>query len=68
MSKANVHTETLDLNWELISLISEIDRFDASWKAIERKEGQSLKRVLKPFTGYTPFKKIWLPMDQVCQF
>jgi len=43
MSKLNVHTETLDLNWKLINLISEIDRFDASWQAVERREGQSLK-------------------------
>jgi len=45
MSSANVHTETLDLNWRLITLISDIDRFDASWQAIERKEGQSLKEL-----------------------
>ena len=45
MSKVNVHTETLDLNWKLINLISEIDRFDASWQAIERREGQSLKEL-----------------------
>jgi len=45
MSKANVHTETLDLNWKLINIISEIDRFDASWQAIERREGQSLKEL-----------------------
>lgn len=45
MSKVNVHNETLDLNWKLISLISEIDRFDASWQAIERREGQSLKEL-----------------------
>lgn len=45
MSKVNVHTETLDLNWKLIGLISEIDRFDASWQAIERREGQSLKEL-----------------------
>ncbi|MCO5945790.1 Fic family protein [Mucilaginibacter flavidus] len=45
MNKVNVHTETLDLNWQLINLISEIDRFDASWQAIERREGQSLKEL-----------------------
>ena len=28
-----------------INLISEIDRFDANWTAIERKEGQSLKEL-----------------------
>jgi Fic family protein len=45
MSKVNVHTETLDLNWKLINLMGEIDRFDASWQAIERREGQSLKEL-----------------------
>src|SRR3546814_5484094 len=45
MSKVSVHTEFLDINWKLIGLISEIDRFDASWKAIERREGQSLKEL-----------------------
>ena len=41
----NVHTFTLDINWELINLISQIDRFDASWASIEKKEGQSLKQL-----------------------
>src|SRR5690606_20686971 len=41
----SVHTESLDISWALIGLISEIDRFDASWKAIERREGQSLKEL-----------------------
>lgn len=45
MSKVNVHTEFLDINWSLIGLISDIDRFDASWAAIERREGQSLKEL-----------------------
>lgn len=36
----------LNIDWKLINLISAIDRFDANWTAIERKEGQSLK-VLK---------------------
>lgn len=45
MSSAIVHTEKLDLNWRLITLISDIDRFDASWQAIERREGQSLKEL-----------------------
>jgi hypothetical protein len=26
-------------------MISEIDRFDASWQAVERREGQSLKEL-----------------------
>jgi Fic family protein len=35
----------LDLDWKLINLISQIDRFDSNWTAIERKEGQSLKQL-----------------------
>jgi Fic family protein len=40
-----VHTFTLNIDWELIRLISQIDRFDASWATIEKKEGQSLKQL-----------------------
>ncbi len=40
-----VHSFTLSINWELIRLISQIDRFDASWSSIEKKEGQSLKQL-----------------------
>ena len=39
------YTFNIDLNWQLIGLISQIDRFDASWTSIERKEGQSLKQL-----------------------
>lgn len=35
----------LNIDWKLINLISEIDRFDANWTAIERKENQSLKEL-----------------------
>lgn len=45
MSKANVYTLLLDLDWKLMTLVSQIDRFDASWTAIERKEGSSLKEL-----------------------
>jgi Fic family protein len=45
MNKVNIHTEVLDIDWKLINLISIIDRFDASWQAIERREGQSLKEL-----------------------
>jgi Fic family protein len=38
-----VYNFKLNIDWKLINLISEIDRFDANWTAIERKEGQSLK-------------------------
>lgn len=40
-----VHNFNLSIDWKLIKLISEIDRFDANWTAIERKEGQSLKEL-----------------------
>lgn len=43
-----VYNFKLNIDWKLINLISEIDRFDANWTAIERKEGQSLKE-LKSF-------------------
>lgn len=35
----------LNLDWQLITLISQIDRFDASWTSIERREKQSLKQL-----------------------
>lgn len=40
-----VYDFKLNIDWKLIHLISEIDRFDANWTAIERKEGQSLKEL-----------------------
>ncbi len=40
-----VYNFKLKIDWKLINLISEIDRFDAHWTAIERKEGQSLKEL-----------------------
>ena len=40
-----VYTFKLSIDWKLISLISEIDRFDASWTSIEKREGQSLKQL-----------------------
>lgn len=40
-----VYNFKLNIDWKLIKLISEIDRFDANWTAIERKEGQSLKEL-----------------------
>lgn len=41
----NVYTFRLNFDWNLINLISQIDRFDASWTAIERRESQSLKQL-----------------------
>lgn len=40
-----VYNFKLSIDWKLINLISEIDRFDANWTAIERKEGQNLKEL-----------------------
>ena len=39
------YTFNIDLNWRLIGLISQIDRFDASWTLIESRERQSLKQL-----------------------
>jgi len=35
----------LAIDWKLISAISTIDRFDASWSSIEKTEGTSLKQL-----------------------
>jgi hypothetical protein len=35
----------LNIDWQLINLISVIDRFDSQWTVIERREGQSLKQL-----------------------
>jgi Fic family protein len=40
-----VYNFGLQVDWKLINLISEIDRFDSQWTAIERREGQSLKQL-----------------------
>lgn len=40
-----VYNFKLKIDWKLINLISEIDRFDANWTAIERREGQNLKEL-----------------------
>ena len=40
-----MHTFKLGINWKLLSLISSIDRFDATWSTIERKEGLTLKQL-----------------------
>ena len=41
----NVYNFTIDIDWDLIRVISQIDRFDASWTTLEKKEGQSLKQL-----------------------
>lgn len=40
-----VHTFRLKTDWKLIQAISTLDRFDASWSAIEKKEKQGLKQL-----------------------
>lgn len=40
-----VHTLNIEIDWKLISIISKLDRFDAEWTSIEKKEGQSLKQL-----------------------
>lgn len=41
----SVYNFKLDIDWKLIGIISQIDRFDASWSSIEKREGQSLKQL-----------------------
>lgn len=41
----NVYNFRIDIDWNLIGLISQIDRFDASWSSIEKREGKSLKQL-----------------------
>lgn len=43
--KESVYNFQLTLDWNLLRVISQIDRFDASWSSIEKKEGQSLKQL-----------------------
>ncbi len=40
-----VHSFGLEISWALMNAINMIDRFDASWVAIERKEGSGLKEL-----------------------
>lgn len=40
-----VYNFELNFNWALVNNISKLDRFDASWNSIEKKEGQSLKQL-----------------------
>lgn len=43
--KSNVYNFKLDLDWNLLKIISQIDRFDASWTNIEKREGVNLKQL-----------------------
>jgi Fic family protein len=40
-----VYNFKLNLDWQFIGILSQIDRFDASWSSIEKREGQSLKQL-----------------------
>ncbi len=40
-----IYTFSLDLTMKLMQYISKIDRFDAAWTTIEKREGQSLKQL-----------------------
>lgn len=40
-----IHTLKLDLSMKLMTELSKIDRFDASWSTIEKREGASLKQL-----------------------
>ena len=40
-----VHTVEVTLDWALLAAVSKLDRFDANWSAIERREGQTLKQL-----------------------
>jgi len=40
-----VYTFRLNLDWNLLRMVSKIDRFDASRSSIEKREGQSLKQL-----------------------
>lgn len=43
--KAKVYDFSLKLTWEILSVISRIDRFDASWASMERLEGSNLRQL-----------------------
>jgi Fic family protein len=43
--EVKVYNFRLKLDWELMGLLSQIDRFDAAWGTIEKKEGQGLRQL-----------------------
>ncbi len=43
--KAKVYEFSLQLSWKILSVISRIDRFDASWTSIERLESGNLRQL-----------------------
>lgn len=40
-----IHTLELDLDMKLLTVLRKIDRFDATWYSIEKREGASLKQL-----------------------
>ena len=45
LSYQMIHTIQVTPDWKLISGLSEIDRFEGAWSAIEKREGQSLRQL-----------------------
>ena len=43
--KEQVYNFNLKLDWDLLMILSKIDRFDASWSSIEKREGKSLQQL-----------------------
>jgi len=41
----NVYKFRLNLDWSLLKIVSRLERFDATWSSIEKREGQSLKHL-----------------------
>jgi hypothetical protein len=41
----SIYSFTLAMTMKLMSQISKVDRFDASWSEIEKREGQTLKQL-----------------------
>lgn len=41
----NVYNFSIEVTWKLIQKMSSLDRFDAQWNTIEKREGQSLKQL-----------------------
>ncbi len=41
----NIHTLRLELNWDLISLINLITRFEGTWDSVSKAEGRSLREL-----------------------
>lgn len=55
-----VHTFKLAPDWRLIQAISTLDWFDASWAAIEKREGNSLKQLKSIATVRSVGATAWL--------